>query len=141
MDMYRHCGASFETARARLELARSIFALGQTQNAAIQARQAWDELQQLGALPESRRAAALIGEIKSPIAPPQVNRADITALTTRELEVLRLIAAGKSNQEIATELVLSIRTVERHVSNIYQKLQISGPTARAVATAYLLRQG
>ena len=60
-------------------------------------------------------------------------------LTPRELEVLHLIAAGRSNQEIAIELVLSVRTVERHISNIYQKLHISGPAARATATAYLLR--
>jgi non-specific serine/threonine protein kinase len=62
-------------------------------------------------------------------------------LTEREMEVLRLIAAGKSNHEIGRELVLSRRTVERHISNIYLKIGASGKVARATATAYALRQG
>ena len=57
-------------------------------------------------------------------------------LTRREVEVLRLIAAGKSNQQIADELVLSIRTVERHVTNSYRKINAR---SRADATAYALR--
>jgi DNA-binding CsgD family transcriptional regulator len=57
-------------------------------------------------------------------------------LTRREVEILRLIAAGNSNQKIAEELVLSIRTVERHISNIYAKIGVNGSTARAAATAY-----
>jgi non-specific serine/threonine protein kinase len=62
-------------------------------------------------------------------------------LTGREVEVLRLIAQGKSNQEIGQELVLSRRTVERHISNIYLKIGASGKVARATATAYALRHG
>jgi DNA-binding CsgD family transcriptional regulator len=62
-------------------------------------------------------------------------------LTPREVEVLRLIAEGKSNQEIGAALVVSIRTVERHISTIYEKLGMSGRTARASATAYALRHG
>lgn len=62
-------------------------------------------------------------------------------LTEREVEVLRLIAMGKSNQEIGQELVLSRRTVERHISNIYLKIGASGKVARATATAYALRHG
>ena len=54
-------------------------------------------------------------------------------LTERELEVLRLVAAGKTNKAIAAELVLSERTVDRHVSNIFAKLGVS---SRAAATAY-----
>jgi len=62
-------------------------------------------------------------------------------LTEREVEVLRLIASGKSNQEIAKDLVLSLRTVERHISNIYQKIGATGRIARSTATAYALRHG
>ena len=62
-------------------------------------------------------------------------------LTAREVEVLRLIASGRSNQEIGQELVLSRRTVERHVSNIYQKIGASGKVARATASVYALRNG
>ncbi len=57
------------------------------------------------------------------------------------MKVLCLIAAGKSNQEIATELVLSVHTVERHISNIYTKIGAEGKVARATATAYALRYG
>jgi DNA-binding NarL/FixJ family response regulator len=67
------------------------------------------------------------------------NGSDLPDLTTRELEVLRLIAVGKSNQEIAGELVLSIRTVERHISNIYTKIGATGAAARSIATALALR--
>jgi DNA-binding CsgD family transcriptional regulator len=56
-------------------------------------------------------------------------------LTPREAEVLWLIAAGKTNQEIADVLVLSIRTVERHISTVYEKLHLRGRAARASAAA------
>lgn len=56
-------------------------------------------------------------------------------LTEREVEILRLLAAGRSNREIAEELVLSVRTVERHIANIYAK---TGTHGRAAATAYAL---
>jgi DNA-binding NarL/FixJ family response regulator len=54
-------------------------------------------------------------------------------LTEREVEVLRLIAAGKSNSEIASELYLSVKTVSRHLSNIFTKI---GVTSRSGATAF-----
>jgi DNA-binding NarL/FixJ family response regulator len=60
-------------------------------------------------------------------------------LTRREREVLRLLAEGRSNDEIAAELVLSVRTVEHHVASIYAKIGASGRTARATATAYALK--
>ena len=54
-------------------------------------------------------------------------------LTPREVEVLRLVAAGKTNRTIADELILSEKTVARHLSNIFTKLEVS---SRAAATAY-----
>jgi DNA-binding NarL/FixJ family response regulator len=60
-------------------------------------------------------------------------------LTKREREVLRLLADGRSNDEIAAVLVLSVRTVEHHVASIYMKIGASGRSARASATAYALR--
>lgn len=57
-------------------------------------------------------------------------------LTPRELEVLRLIAAGKTNKAVAAELSLSERTIDRHLSNIFAKLDVS---SRAAATAYAYR--
>ena len=55
--------------------------------------------------------------------------------------MLRLVAHGLSNGEIARELVLSVRTVERHVANVYLKIGASGRTARAVATAWAHAHG
>lgn len=60
-------------------------------------------------------------------------------LSGREREVLELVAAGLSNDEIAERLVLSVRTVERHLSNIYVKLGVSGKAARAAAAAHFSR--
>ena len=62
-------------------------------------------------------------------------------LTEREAEVLRLLAAGRSNREIADELVLSVRTAERHIANIYEKIGAHDKTARATATAYAYKHG
>lgn len=60
-----------------------------------------------------------------------------TSLTRREVEVLRLVALGRSNDECAGELSMSTRTVERHLSNVYVKLGITGKSARAAAAARL----
>jgi pimeloyl-ACP methyl ester carboxylesterase/DNA-binding CsgD family transcriptional regulator len=59
----------------------------------------------------------------------------LSELSARELQVLELVAEGRSNDEIAERLVLSVRTVERHLTNIYAKLRISGKAARAAAAA------
>lgn len=67
---------------------------------------------------------------------PQGEQADSAiTLSAREREVLRLVAAGSSNEDIADALAMSIRTVERHLTNIYRRLGLSGRTARAAAAA------
>ena len=73
-----------------------------------------------------------------PHAPAQVPVAPGSGLTTRELEVRRLIARGQSNKEVAAELVLSVRTVERHITNLYGKIDARG---KADATAYAIHHG
>lgn len=65
--------------------------------------------------------------------------ADLSDLSERECEVLELVAAGMSNEEIAERLFLSTRTVERHLSNVYVKLRLSGKSARAAAAARFSR--
>ena len=70
------------------------------------------------------------------IAPPQLAPADLSG---RELNVLELVTAGKSNEQIATQLYISVRTVERHLSNIYVKLGVSGKAARAAAAGRFAR--
>jgi pimeloyl-ACP methyl ester carboxylesterase/DNA-binding CsgD family transcriptional regulator len=66
---------------------------------------------------------------------------ELGELSPREVEVLRLVAAGLANEEIAERLALSVRTVERHLSNAYAKLRLSGRSARAAAAARIARVG
>jgi DNA-binding CsgD family transcriptional regulator len=61
-----------------------------------------------------------------------------SGLTAREIGVLRLVAAARTNKEIAGELFISVATVERHVANIYRKI---GARSRVEATSYALREG
>jgi DNA-binding CsgD family transcriptional regulator len=65
--------------------------------------------------------------------------AEMEELSAREREVLELVATGMSNEEIAERLFLSSRTVERHLSNVYAKLRLSGKAARAAAAARFSR--
>ncbi len=107
--------APFEAARVRLLIAQACRALGDEESAMIDRDAARDVLEDLGAAP-------------GPGRPP-----DADGLTQRELEVLKLVAVGATNKAIAAELVLSDRTIDRHVSNIFAKLRVSSRTA---ATAY-----
>jgi pimeloyl-ACP methyl ester carboxylesterase/DNA-binding CsgD family transcriptional regulator len=75
-------------------------------------------------------------ELRSFLGPAEVpTPAELPELSSRELEVLALVAEGLSNEEVAARLYLSVRTVERHLSNIYAKLRVSGKAARAAAAA------
>jgi pimeloyl-ACP methyl ester carboxylesterase/DNA-binding CsgD family transcriptional regulator len=67
---------------------------------------------------------------------PEAAKAPADGLTPREVEVLRLIAAGRTNREISEDLVLSVRTVARHITNVYAKI---GARSKAEATAYAIR--
>jgi class 3 adenylate cyclase/DNA-binding CsgD family transcriptional regulator len=75
----------------------------------------------------------------APAKPTPHDGQQLADLSRRELEVLALVADGRSNAEIATSLYLSTRTIERHVSNIYAKLRITGKAARAAAAARFSR--
>jgi DNA-binding NarL/FixJ family response regulator len=83
-----------------------------------------DVFRRLGAAPDLARLNALVNG-------PTAIATD--GLTAREVEVLRLVAAGKTNRAVATDLVISEKTVARHMSNIFDKLGVS---SRAAATAY-----
>ncbi len=123
VDLYARSGGRWEAAQARRELARALRALGHDAAAEREARTGDEALRALGAHAAPAEAAAPAG------------------LTARELEVLRLVARGRSNAEIAAELVLSVRTVERHIANIYDKIGASGRAARAAAASYALAAG
>jgi DNA-binding NarL/FixJ family response regulator len=112
-------GAPYEVARVRVEIGAACHALGDGDGAALEADSARAAFAQLGAAPDVAR-----------LQPP----GSANVLSTRETEVIRLIASGESNRQIAAALVISERTVERHVSNIFRKL---GITSRAAATAYV----
>jgi DNA-binding NarL/FixJ family response regulator len=101
-------------------------ALGDEDSAALEFEAARSAFEQLGAAPDLARLDGLTARAAS---------ADSHGLSPRELEVLRLVAAGKSNREIATALVVSEHTVARHVQNIFTKLRVSSRTA-AAAFAY-----
>lgn len=138
VDLFDRSGAPFETARARIELARSLCALGRCDVSEQEARAALHSLQEMGAAWEVENAATLLRELESMRGGRPSGTPDLTGLTPRELEVLRLVAQGLSNQEIATRLVVSQHTVHRHVSNILTKLDLS---SRAAAVAYAGRLG
>ena len=125
-------------ARARLELA---WRGRPAQSHARQAlREALHLMERVGMEGEARQAREQLAALPGPT--PQALADTLPhQLTRREVEVLRLIAAGKNNQTIAVALVLSVRTVERHISNIYAKIGAGGAASRAVATAFALRHG
>ena len=127
IDLFQQIGAPFETARSRLDLAGVLAALGRKDAAAEQARVAQEALQGMQAGREAQRAAELMSELDA-TEPREASK----VLTARELEVLKLIAQGLSNPEIAQRLVLSEHTVHRHLANILRKLDLSSRAAAAV---------
>jgi len=136
VDLFARAEAPFEAARARIELARCLLDLGQQAAAAKEAAAAHAAFEALGATRERERAERLLVEIQ----PSARGRPDLR-LTRREVEALRLLGQGRSNEEIAAVLFLSVRTVERHVANIYAKIGAHGRAARAMATAFAHRNG
>ena len=128
-DVWERVGAPYLGARIRLLVARAFAALGDQDGAALELDAARKVFSQLGAAPDVRAADQMATH---PTA--AATRATNThGLSARELEVLRLVASGKTNKAIAGELFLSEKTVDRHVSNILGKLNVS---SRAAATAW-----
>ena len=124
IDLFDASDAPFETGRARRELARVLAELDRPSDAAVQARLALTAFERLGATREAERARRLV-DARGKVS------AKVSGLSQRELEVLRLLAHGLSNQEIAERLVLSIRTVQRHVENIYGRSACAAARRRA----------
>lgn len=136
VDLFVDAEAPFEAARVRVELARCLLDLGSQKLAAKEIGAAHAAFEALGARADAERAERLLVQIR----PDSRGRPDLR-LTPREVEVLRLLGRGRSNEEIAADLVLSVRTVERHVANTYVKIGAHGRAARAMATAFAHRNG
>ena len=120
--------APYEAARARVLIGLAYSALGDDDAAAMELEAARDAFGSLGAVQDVVKVEGLTGQAQ----------ADGHGLTKREIEVLRLVASGKSNREIAGELVISERTVARHVQNIFAKLRLS---SRAAASVFASEHG
>ncbi|WP_328944734.1 LuxR C-terminal-related transcriptional regulator [Streptomyces sp. NBC_00250] len=115
----------YEAAQVRMLLAAADRAAGDEEAARLELGTARAVFERLGAVPDARRAAALVSGGSRRRLPG--------GLTAREAQVLRLVASGGTNKDIARELVISEHTVARHLNNIFAKL---GVGSRASATAY-----
>jgi DNA-binding CsgD family transcriptional regulator len=121
---WQELDAPYEAARVRVMISQACRMLGDDDGAEMELDAAHWIFRKLGAVPDAARAEALSRRVAA---------APSAGLTGREVEVLRLVAAGKTNRLIAADLFLSEKTVARHVSNILAKL---GLPSRSAATAY-----
>lgn len=129
LDAWRTLEAPYEVARTRLLIGEACLALEDADACALELEAALADFVRLGALPDAARIERLLSGT--------TNR-ESHGLSPRELEVLRLLAAGKSNRQIAATLVISEHTAARHVQNIFGKLRVS---SRAAATAFAFEHG
>ena len=127
LQRWRGLGWPYETARTQVLVGRALRELGDEESAAAELGAAARDLAALGATPAAHEVDRLLGPAPLP-----------GGLTAREAEVLRLVASGRSNPDIAAALFLSEKTVARHLSNIFRKLDVSSRTA---AAAYAFEHG
>lgn len=126
---WRDLEAPYDDARARVLIGLACRALADADSAELELDAARQIFQRLGAAPDHERVSGLVRAS----APRPAG-----GLTSRELQVLGLVATGRTNRAIADQLGISEKTVARHVSNIFVKLDV---TSRAAATAYAYQQG
>lgn len=126
---WRKVGAPYIAARIRVLLAHACRALGDDEGARLETDAAKQVFEQLGATPD----VAALDHPKDTAAPTASH-----GLTRRELEVLRLVARGHTSKAIARELCVSGKTIDRHLSNIFSKLNVG---SRAAATAFAYEHG
>ena len=117
-DTWRELSAPYETARTGVLIARACRALGDEEGARLELESTRELFTELAATPDLRQ----VDSLEAP-----------GGLSAREIQVLRLVAAGMTNRAIAAELYLSERTVHRHISNIFGRI---GVNSRAAAAAY-----
>ena len=127
LQRWRELGWPYEAARTQVLVGRALRELGDGESAAAELAAAARVLAALGATPAAQEVDRLLAPGPLP-----------GGLTAREAEVLRLVASGRSNPEIAATLFLSEKTVARHLSNIFTKLDVPSRTA---AAAYAFDHG
>jgi DNA-binding CsgD family transcriptional regulator len=125
-SIWQRVGAPYLAARLRVEIASALAVLGDQEGTRLERDAARAVFAELGAAPDLARLDA----------PAGAREEHSFGLTPRELEVLRLLATGRTNRAISEQLFLSEKTIDRHVSNIFAKLDV--PT-RAAATAFAYR--
>jgi ATP/maltotriose-dependent transcriptional regulator MalT len=118
-QLWQQLGARYDAARARTLIGLAFRALGDNDSAAAELAVARRTFQDLGAGADAHAVEALL------------TSSFPDGLTGREVEVLRLVAAGDTNPQIAATLFLSEKTVARHLSNIFGKIQVASRTAAA----------
>jgi DNA-binding CsgD family transcriptional regulator len=126
-DLWTELNAPYESSRVRLLMGIAYRQDGDEDSASLELTAAQWVFRELDATLDLKRAESLIKENSAQ---------DLHGLTLRELQVLRLISAGETNKTIANKLFISEKTVERHISNIFNKLAVSSRTA---ATAYAIK--
>ncbi len=129
VEYFRQLEAPYEVARTGVLLARAQQKQGNRESARLEATRARAIFQKLGAASDVASAEAVLNPATSQT---------VGSLTARELQVLRLIASGATNRNIGNRLKISEKTVARHVSNIFNKLDLP---SRAAATAYVYQHG
>jgi DNA-binding CsgD family transcriptional regulator len=129
--IWQRLGAPYLAARLRVLAGRACIALEDVESARLELECAHQVFEELGAKPDVACVEALLARLND--AGRKDSGTTDHALTGRELQVLRLIASGKTNKAIAKELALSEKTVDRHVSNIFVKTNV---TSRSAATAF-----
>jgi ATP/maltotriose-dependent transcriptional regulator MalT len=124
LEAWRTLDVPYEVARTRVLIGEACRMLDDDDACTLELEAALADFVRLGAVPDAARVERLLDRPRDGAE---------QGLSPRELEVLRLVAAGKSNREIAAALVISEHTVARHVQNIFGKLRVS---SRAAATAF-----
>ncbi|WP_140530356.1 helix-turn-helix transcriptional regulator [Mesorhizobium sp. B1-1-8] len=128
LKIWQRAGAPYLEARLRVLAGQSCRLLGDEDGAGLEFDAASRVFMELGAAPDLARVTSIAKSTGS----------STHGLTRREVEVLGLVATGKTNKIIAAELGLSEKTVDRHVSNIFDKMAVN---SRAAATAYAFQNG
>lgn len=137
LNAWQQLEAPYEAAQVRVLLAGACMQLDDRDRAALECDVARDVFAALGAAPAIAQLERLLSGSHAPSG-SSVSLGPKGEVTDRELDVLRLVAAGRTNRQIAGELSISEKTVERHLSNIFTKLAVSN---RAAATAHAYDRG